>query len=129
MKKPVLIILFFISISISAQLSYPFNYKLKIKSEEKFEFVKNFYQLVNSKTLQYNLYVANDINGDLIDTQRNTVSHIYIDKENNEFKYDFIDHLKVPKLYKYNNDNDHIFVNLIEPNKYSIKCFEKDAKD
>jgi hypothetical protein len=129
MKKSLLFILFFIYTSISAQLSYSFNYKLKLKSEEKFESVKNFYQLVNSKILHYNLYTANDINGDLIDTQRNTVAHIYIDKEDSKLKYDFLDHLKVPELYKYNINNDHISIDEIEPNKFSIKCYEEDAKN
>lgn len=127
MKNAISIILFCISINTSAQISYSFNYKLKIKPEKKSETARSFCQLVNSKALQYNFYVADNMNGDLIDTQRNTVSHIYIDKEDKEFNYTVLDHLKVPNLAKYTMNSDRICIDQIKPDEYSIQCFEKDA--
>jgi len=129
MKNAISIILFCISVSTSAQISYSFNYKLKIKPEKESGSARSFCQLINSKVLQYNFYVTDDTHGDLIDTQRNTVSHIYIDKEDKVFNYDVLDHLKVPNLSKYTTNNDRLCVDQIKPGEYSIQCFEKDAAD
>lgn len=90
MKKSIFVFFLICSVNVFAQLSYHFNYKLKIKPNEELESVNSFYQVVNSKALQYNLYIFNDVSGDLIDTERNTVAHLYITKEG-ETNYDFLE--------------------------------------
>jgi len=121
MKNTISIFILFYAISLSAQ-TYNFDYKLKIRNvNPKTAKVYTVQYILNSENSNYDIYVYGD-KGTLLDSERNITREFnYSIDVNNRVTYQFFQH--TPFRPTDERKINHIIVEKIGENQYSIKCF------
>jgi len=123
MKKILFLLLF--AVCANAQ-TYTFDYKLKIGSK-----IKTYYGydyepytlIVNSKNPEYDMGIFNNSYGHIGDDGKHIVYHFNYFQNKKIERFDFKSYLEFTPRDEF--EIDHIVVEKIEENKYSIKCFRK----
>jgi len=123
-NKVITSLILFIGLSIHAQI-YTFDYKINFNSyNEKTKVSTNESSyLINSKNPLYEMHIF-EKNGRLCDYENKTLRYISYNKVNNIYQF-----YSYQRKLMLGNDKliDHIVVNEIAKNHYSIKCFPKKA--
>lgn len=127
-KKIYSFIIFAIAVSINAQTNYTFDYRLDINNNHSFQSAKKnntkISYLLNSKNPNYIIYLYPNKNGQLSDHEKNIVRGFnYSTDINNKTTYQFFQHRSFRPADE--RKINHIIVEKIAENKYSIKCYPK----
>ncbi|WP_313000512.1 hypothetical protein [Chryseobacterium gleum] len=127
-KKILVFISLTIIVNIYAQINYNFDYRLDINNEHSNQSIKNnkikMSYLFNSKNSNYILYLYPDNRGQISDHEKNIVRRFtYFTDINNKTTYQFTQHLSFHPIDE--KKINHIVVEKIGENKYSIKCYPK----
>ena len=123
--KKILLLFIFATYCLNAQ-TYTFDYQSKIGKKNKMSPDRNFadYSLIiNSKNPQYDIGLHNNSYGALSDDDKHIAYHFNYSQNKRTERFDFTNNLKFIPQDEF--DIDHILVEKIEENNYSIKCYTK----
>ncbi|MDC8100045.1 hypothetical protein [Chryseobacterium rhizosphaerae] len=125
----VIIFLFCLKSFCFSQTSYQFDYNLKLRSNQSAQKNIDFTYIINSKEPLYGMYLYDDAKGAIFDNKENIRRNFnYRIKAKEIMIHQF---LKETSFVSYDEIKiEHIIVEKIKENKYSIKCYpEKDNKN
>ncbi|MDQ0591641.1 hypothetical protein QFZ37_000010 [Chryseobacterium ginsenosidimutans] len=125
MKNLTAIFMVLIGLIVNAQ-TYTFDYRLKIGSKRKTSSGYDFQPytlIINSKNPEYDMGIHSNSYGAIGDKGKHIAYHFNYSQNKITERFDFKSYLEFTP--KDELEIDHINVEKIDENKYSIKCFKK----